>query len=97
MEELFNNLNLKDLYKVQDLLEDVISQKIIVHQKLTMEKDINDYIDYVDDYIPPSNTVVHNAITADLEKTGINVPSEGVSSIWITLLDEPYVWESKKI
>ena len=94
MESLFNGLSLKELFKCRELLDNAISEALSEHKQVANSKDINNYINYYDEYI---DSFEEKSILEDVESLNIDYSAnDSTKHLWLTEINQDYTWKSKK-
>lgn len=96
MESLFNGLNLKELFKCREALNNIIAESLVEHKQVANSLDINNYIKYIDQYVDSPTSVEAQSMAADLERLDMKKSAnDDTKHLWLTELDQPYTWKSK--
>ena len=79
VERALYNLPLPELLKCEDILKDAIDVAYMKHKEEVSSKDINDYVEYDENFIPPDSVEFAN-LDAELDTLNIRGKKGGTNS-----------------
>ena len=95
VQSLFDSMSVKELNRAKKLLEETVKRKIPDDRKYIASLNINDFVEFKQDYVSESDLVSINQDFTLAKQTYNLQCNNKTKSLWLSRTNQPYSWKSE--